>query len=265
MHKQIATIKCAQWDKVYSFEVTDFNVHVGDFVICEIPLGLSLGKIVKIVNVQNINSEIIKIKRIASEDDLLNYAKQNLKKQEAIDYCKKSIQKFNLAMKLFDVHFSIDEKRITFAFIANGRIDFRELVKELAQYFQKSIRLQQIGVRDETKLSSDIGICGQRTCCTRFLGELGNVNSTYAEKQQISHRGAERLSGVCGRLVCCLKYEQDMYEQLSKTFPEIGTEVKLKDGSKGIVKEVHILNKIIGVHFKDKEGIVDIPLEEIKK
>ncbi len=270
-----ALAQCAKWDKIYYFNSEDLGLNLGDFIVMNTDLGLSLANIFDFEELEDtFFSEVDCIKnfvRKANEKDLDKFAKlQGQDKQKAFLFCKDLIRKLNLEMKLVDVFYSLDRKRLTFAFTADGRIDFRELVKLLAKEFHCAIRLQQIGVRDETRFSSDIGICGQQTCCTRFLKELGNVNSDFAELQQISHRGAERLSGICGRLACCLKYEQKVYEELSKDFPKIGANVILKTGVKAEVVGWNVLQKQIIVEIKtddsnDVSANIKVNLDDIRK
>jgi cell fate regulator YaaT (PSP1 superfamily) len=155
-----------------------------------------------------------------------------------------------------DVHFSFDDSRVTFAFIAEGRVDFRELLKDLNKSYKKNIRLQQIGIRDEIKISGDIGCCGRNLCCQSFYKDLGNITSDLAELQQVSHRGAERLSGVCGRLKCCLSYEKELYNELADKLPMIGEKLKTAHG-RGSVIGWHVLRQSVDVLLDDKETIIE--------
>jgi len=155
-------------------------------------------------------------------------------------------------MKLIDCYCSFDSNRLTFSFIADGRVDFRNLVKELTKQFKKTIRLQQLGVRDEAKLTGDIGSCGRGLCCQGHLKELGNVSTEYAKDQMIAHRGSDRLSGQCGRLKCCLAYEEDFYKEELKDYPKIGEKVKTKSGT-GYVIGINILSKTFDVRVRDSD------------
>ena len=167
-------------------------------------------------------------------------------------------------MKLVDIHFSYDGKRITFAFIAEGRVDFRELVKDLTRKFQKSVRMHQIGVRDEARVAGDIGPCGRILCCKKILkGNYGGTTTEMAYAQQVAHRGLERLSGQCGRLKCCLKYELADYEELKKNLPAIDSIVKTSKG-KGKVVGWEILKQVVKVDLGDRT-IIEVPIKEIKK
>lgn len=269
MQQTIVQVQCAAWDKIYNFDATGHEISIGDYVVVSTQLGLSVAEVLHSEQAPKrpTTAQMDKIIRVADDTDLLRFAQNNgIKKKEALVYCKGLIRKQQLSMKLIDVYFSLDDQRITYAFIANGRVDFRELVKGLAQYLQRSIRLQQIGVRDETQVSSDVGACGQQTCCSRFLKDLGNVNAQFAETQQVSHRGAERLSGVCGRLACCLRYEQGMYEQLSKGMPTIGSKIVLNNGNKGVVRSWHVLKGSINVQLEgDDAGLVEVVISDIRQ
>jgi cell fate regulator YaaT (PSP1 superfamily) len=189
-------------------------------------------------------------------------------KREAVDFCRRIKDKYKLPMKVIDVNFSFDGSRITFAFIADGRVDFRELVKDLTRHFGRTIRLQQIGIRDEAKIMGDYGHCGKRLCCQGHLKQLTSISSEMAELQQCSHRGSERISGICGRLMCCLAYEQSGYEESRKKFPPLGTRVNV-DGKRGTVVGHHILKETVNVEFPGEKGdnstVSEISLNRNKK
>ena len=212
----VAQIQFALWDKVYHFSLNNLDVSQGDKVIVKTELGTDIGEVVGFKELSDKEvgevGEVKPILRKATAIDLRKMTDINSeKRQEALDYCKKMINKYELLMKLVDVHFSFDGSRITFAFIADGRVDFRELVKDLTRHFNRTIRLHQIGIRDEAKLRGDYGHCGRPLCCQGFLSDLASVSSEMAELQQVAHRGSERISGICGRLMCCLGYEQSFY------------------------------------------------------
>ena len=158
------------------------------------------------------------------------------------------------ALKLVGVNFSFDNSRVTFAFSAEGRVDFRELVKELTYHFNKSIRLNQIGTRDEAKTMGDCGPCGKSLCCKKFIKDFSSITSEMAETQQVVHRGSSRISGICGRLMCCLAYEQQGYEEMCKKLPAVGTRVNV-DGKRGVIVGHHVLKQSVDVEFDaDKDG-----------
>ncbi len=267
---KIAEVQITLWDKPLFFLVGELQVKVNDYVIVDKDLSAEIGKIVEIREIDkkefeslSQEEELTPINRKATLKDLEKLESNEKKKEQALADCRKLIDKNQLPMKLVDVHFSFDDKKIIFAFIAEGRIDFRQLVKDLIRHFQKNIRLQQLGVRDEAKIDGDIGACGIVQCCKTHLKSLGNVSAEQAELQQVSHRGAERLSGICNRLKCCLRYENELYEELAKNFPAIGSQIKT-DRGKGEVVEWHILKKTVNVKLEGDEGsIVDVPLEAI--
>lgn len=189
-------------------------------------------------------------------------------KNKDLSFCKKAIDKYELVMKLIDVYYSFDGSRITFVFSADGRVDFRELVKDLNRHFNKTIRLQQIGIRDGAKISGDFGHCGRPLCCGRFLHELTSITSEMAERQQCVHRGSDRISGICGRLMCCLAFEEEGYRELAEKLPAIDSEVKFED-KKGRVVGHHILKQTVDVVLSGANGeeatVVEVEVGKIKK
>lgn len=270
-------IQFTPWDKIYNFDPADSVLLIGDFVVVKTDLGTEIGKIVgfKDIACESANEdEDGKIKPILRKATLTDLEKVFNKKQkkEAMAYCKKMAEKFELPMKLVDAHFSFDGSRITFVFIADGRIDFRELVKDLTRHFNRTIRLQQIGIRDEAKLIGDYGHCGCQLCCKRFLSELSSITSEMADLQQVAHRGSERLSGICGRLMCCLAYEQEGYKCMTEKMPPLGTKVNV-DGKRGVVVCRHLLKNSVDVEFAVGEGekeaggrtVVEVALDRKKK
>jgi cell fate regulator YaaT (PSP1 superfamily) len=267
---KVVEVQLNLWDRVYYFLANDLVLNHGDYVIVEANQNTEIGRVVgfrdmdeKALKAQNEGEEISSILRKATLNDLEVLEANEKSKEETMETCKKFIDKNKLEMKLVDVQFSFDGKKVTFAFIADGRVDFRPLVKDLTRQYQKNIRLQQLGVRDEAKINGDIGSCGITQCCKTHLKVLGNVNAEQAELQQVSHRGAERLSGICGRLKCCLRYENDLYKELSQKFPAVGSKVKTPRG-KGEVVNWHILKQSVGVRLEeDKDALVEVPIENI--
>lgn len=267
---KIAEVQFNSWDKLAFCPVLDHDLKINEYVIFIIDANLEIGRIIGFREIsgqaeeqmRQIN-ELQAIIKKANLQDLEKKDQLEKRKDDAINACKKFVEKNELDMKLVDAHFSFDDKKITFAFIADGRIDFRLLVKDLIRHFQKNIRLQQLGVRDEAKIDGDIGPCGLTQCCKTHLKVLGNVNAEHAEAQQISHRGAERLSGICNRLKCCLRYENDLYVELGQKFPPKGSKVKTPRGN-GEVIEWHVLKQTVSVRLdEDKETIVEIPLDNL--
>lgn len=219
-------------------------------------------------NCKSVDREIKPILRVADSADLEKIAKKE-KIEDASDFCKKLIKKYGLPMKLSGVHFSFDGARATFAFISDSRVDFRDLVKDLTRYFNRGIRMQQIGIRDEAKIMGDYGHCGKPLCCRKFLTGFASITSDMAETQQCAHRGSDRISGACGRLMCCLSYEEKGYEESAKKMPPIGAKVSV-DGKKGIIIGRHILKQSVDVKFEPGKGderpvIAEVDLNRNKK
>lgn len=267
---KIAKVQFVPWDKIYDFSSEDFELDIGDRVIVNTELGTEMGEVVEFGEIKDVSTSSVKdseqetdkekkekrvikpIARKATAADLekLPTAKE---KKEALQYCKKMKEKLDLPMKFIDAHFSFDGSRITFIFIADGRVDFRDLVKELTRHFGRTIRLQQIGIRDEAKIMGDYGHCGRGLCCQGHLKELASITSELSDLQQCSHRGSERISGICGRLMCCLAYEQAGYEELAKKLPPRDSSITV-DGKKGKVIGHHVLKQTVDVLFPGDNG-----------
>lgn len=233
--------------------VGDLSLAVFDNVIIKTESGLDLAKVVDIYDgSEEAVDQAVDILRVASDEDELKSLGEVEKKQILLT-CHELIKQFNLAMKLVDVRASWDGSRLTFAFVAGGRVDFRELVKELTKSFNKNIRLQQIGIRDEAKAVGDQGRCGLGLCCREHLNKFSSVTSDIAEQQNLVGRGSDRLSGACGRLMCCLSYEAEGYKEIAAKLPAIGSEIQVK-GKHGVVVGHHLLKQSLDVRFKgDKE------------
>ena len=276
-------VQFAPWDKKYNFDPAELDLKTGDQVIVKTELGLELGGVAGFIDLpdQAENTEkdaanqptgtkvmeIKKVLRIATAEDLesLPDAKQ---KKEAFAFCRSLIERYQLPMKLVDVHFSFDDLRITFPFTADTRVDFRELVKDLTKHFGRNIRLQQIGIRDEARHCGDFGHCGRPLCCGQFLGELNSITSEMAELQQCAHRGSDRISGICGRLMCCLSYEEGGYKKMAEKLPPLDSEVRV-EGRRGRVVAHHILKQTVGVYFEpgngEPGGVVEVEIGKIIK
>jgi len=244
--------------KVYYFDPDKFDVKAGDNVIVETARGIEFGEVViplRAVGEDEIIAPLKKVMRIATEEDV-KHAQENAKKEkEAFAICLQKIQNHNLEMKLIDVEYTFDNNKILFYFTADGRVDFRELVKDLASVFKTRIELRQIGVRDESKMMGGIGICGRELCCSSYLGEFQPVSIKMAKEQGLS-LNPTKISGTCGRLMCCLKYEQEAYEQIIKKMPKVGAIVDTPDGQ-GVVVEVYLLKEILKVKL-DKGNETDL-------
>lgn len=263
----IARIKFAPWDKAYDFSVSDSGFASGDWVIVETEIGQEAGRIASIYQAEE-NIDLKPVIRKAEYDDIVNNCNPE-KKAEALNICQEVISQQNLDMKLIDVYISVNANRYNFAFIADGRIDFRNLVKELAGRLGASIRLTQIGSRDEAKITGDCGPCGRALCCRGFMTDFISIGSEMAEAQQVVHRGSDRISGMCGRLMCCLSYEYEGYKELAGELPPVGTRVNV-DGLRGVVVSQHILKQTVDVKLdSDKEGerpvVIEVDINRRKK
>ncbi|HKM40845.1 MAG TPA: regulatory iron-sulfur-containing complex subunit RicT, partial [Patescibacteria group bacterium] len=261
---KIAQIQFAPWDKKYNFSFENLpDLKIGDEVLVETEFGLELGKVFSFKEKTELEVEELEIKpilRLAESRDLEQKVSER-EKDEALNYCQQLIEKYELPMKLIDVHFSLDKNRINFAFYSDNRVDFRSLVKDLSARFKGVIRLTQIGGRDEARVQGDYSHCGRRLCCQSHIKDFSSITSEMAEAQQVVHRGSDRVSGMCGKLMCCLSYEYEGYLDLSKNLPPIGTRVNV-DGRRGEVVGHHILKQAVDVLFKgDKDGENDIVLE----
>ncbi|NQU99575.1 MAG: stage 0 sporulation protein [Parcubacteria group bacterium] len=250
----VAGVRFHNQDKNYDFDAVGLDLKLGDIVIVETEIGTESGKIDSLEKKaeDGESSESLKpVLRVATSVDLEKIEKYEKKVEEAVTYCREAVSKLKLEMKLVDAHFAFDGSRVTFYFTADARIDFRELVKDLTRNFQKSVRLQQIGSRDAAAKIGDYGICGRKLCCSKFLKEFESITLDTARVQQMEHRGSDRLSGCCGRLMCCLSYEAKTYKKLTVTMPDMGEDVITKSG-KGRVISRNILKQEVQVKL-DKE------------
>src|SRR3989339_1664638 len=250
---KVAEIQFAPWDKIYYFAAGEMAMELNDYIIVETKLGLEMGKAVGFKELTDAEPAALPdplkpILRKATKEDLDVVLGQQKNRAKALEDCRGLIKKHNLPIKLIDVHFTFDGTRITFAFIADGRVDFRELLKDLIKVYHKNILLQQLGIRDEIKIMGDYGHCGKELCCRGHLKNLCSITSEMAEIQQCAHRGSERISGICGRLMCCLAYEQCGYEQLAQKLPPMGIKVNV-DGKRGVIVGHHILKQSVDVQF----------------
>ena len=254
--------------KIYFFSPGKFEVKRGDQVIVETARGVEFGNVVmgpKEVKDEEITQPLKTVIRLATEDDRRVEEKNRKKEKEAFQICLEKIHKHGLEMKLIDAEYTFDNNKVLFYFTADGRIDFRELVKDLAAVFRTRIELRQIGVRDETKIRGGIGICGRPLCCNTYLSEFIPVSIKMAKEQSLS-LNPTKISGICGRLMCCLKNEQEAYEELNSNLPDIGEKVKTFDGFKGEVVSVNVLRqkvKIV-VEVDDEREIKEYAIDELK-
>jgi len=234
--------------KIYYFDPGDLVINLNCNVIVETARGIEFGLVV-VPNREVDESEIVaplkKVIRIATEEDVAHAAENEKKEKEAFNICLQKINDHKLDMKLIDVEYTFDNNKVLFYFTADGRVDFRELVKDLAAVFKTRIELRQIGVRDESKMMGGIGICGRILCCNSFLGEFQPVSIKMAKEQSLS-LNPTKISGTCGRLMCCLKYEQEAYEDLLNRVPKVGAIVDTPEGQ-GTVVEVNLLKEILKI------------------
>ncbi len=253
--------------KVYYFDPAGFDIKKGNFVVVETARGVELGEVVIApceIKDENVIKPLKSVIRIANANDIKVRQQNKEKEKSAFSICNEQIKKHGLDMKLVEVEYTFDGSKVLFYFTADGRVDFRDLVKDLAAIFKIRIELRQIGVRDETKTLGSIGVCGRSLCCTQFLGEFEPVSIKMAKEQGLS-LNPTKISGACGRLMCCLKYEQDTYEELLKVTPRQGAIVKTPQG-RGVVESVNLLRGLVKVKIEDnkEKALQEYPVEKIK-
>lgn len=247
--------------KIYFFDPEKKWIKKGDNVIVETIRGIEFGEVVtgpKLIEEEEIITPLKKVLRIATNEDKLRNEENKNKEKESFDICLKKIAEHNLNMKLVDIEYTFDNNKVIFYFTAEGRVDFRELVKDLASVFRTRIELRQIGVRDEAKMLGGLGPCGRPMCCSSFLGEFYPVSIKMAKEQKLS-LNPSKISGICSRLMCCLNYEHQVYEENLKELPEVGDKIEEKDtGRVGIVLDVNPLLKTAKVKIKKEDGTEDV-------
>jgi len=258
MPKVLVTLYPWESPKLYA---SDFELKKGDKVIIAGEYCNELG-IVEDVDIDVKDEPGSKILRIATERDREVYEEHKKEKKEFIKLCKGEVKKGELQMKIIDAMVSLDGKQVLFIFTSDGRVDFRKLVKDLSGTLKKSIRMQQIGSRDEARNLGGYGICGRELCCSRFKGNMQSITTDMARVQQIAHRGAERISGLCGRLMCCLSYEAAQYKQMLEGMPELHSSVNTPEG-KGTVIEINAISQEIKVRLEGGKYI-SLKKEDIK-
>ena len=235
--------------KIYFFNPGNFEIKQGDHVIVETARGIEYGTVIgepKEVEEEKVVQPLKSVLRIANKKDDEQEEANRQKEKDAFKICLEKIRKHNLQMKLIDAEYTFDNNKVLFYFTADGRIDFRELVKDLAAVFKTRIELRQIGVRDETKILGGIGICGRPLCCHTHLSEFAPVSIKMAKEQNLS-LNPTKISGVCGRLMCCLKNEEETYEELNRKLPNVGDFATTDDGLKGEVQSVNVLRQLVKV------------------
>ena len=265
---KIIGVRFRKAGKIYYFDPLDLDVKAGDKVIVETARGVEFGHVV--VGVREVDEESIvhplkPVIRMATEEDKAADLANRDKEKAAFDICLEKIAKHGLEMKLIDVEYTFDSNKILFYFTADGRIDFRELVKDLASVFKTRIELRQIGVRDETKILGGIGICGRVLCCHAHLSEFVPVSIRMAKEQNLS-LNPTKISGCCGRLMCCLKHEEAAYEELNSRLPNVGDQVTTKEGLRGEVSSVNVLKQLVKVIVTvdgDEKEVREYPVDTL--
>ena len=255
--------------KIYYFSPKDYEIKTGDHVIVETARGIEYGKVVlapREVGEEDVVHPLKEVLRVATKEDDEREAQNRVREREAFKICQKKIREHGLEMKLIDAEYTFDNNKVLFYFTADGRIDFRELVKDLASVFRTRIELRQIGVRDETKIRGGIGICGRPLCCHTYLSEFAPVSIKMAKEQNLS-LNPTKISGVCGRLMCCLTNEEETYEELNRQLPGVGDHVTTPEGLHGEVQAVHVLRQIVKVIVtldNDEKEIREYPAGELR-
>ena len=266
--KEVIGVRFRQAGKIYYFGPNGMEVNCGDHVIVETARGVEYGKVVlgkREVSDEELVAPVKNIIRVANEKDEEKVLENKEKEKKAKQICLEKIKKHGLEMKLIGVEYTFDNNKVLFYFTADGRIDFRELVKDLAAVFRTRIELRQIGVRDETKTLGGIGICGRELCCKTFLADFNPVSIKMAKDQNLS-LNPTKISGVCGRLMCCLKNEQETYEYLNSKLPDVGDMVNTRDGQRGEVVSVNVLRQTVKlvIEHNDEREIKEYKIDELK-
>ena len=265
---KIVGVRFRNAGKVYYFDPKNYKIKPGDHVIVETARGVEYGTVVGGVRTIEENKLVQPLKaviRVATAEDNVRAQKNRAKEKDAMRICQEKIRRHGLEMKLIDAEYTFDNNKVLFYFTADGRIDFRELVKDLAAVFKMRIELRQIGVRDETKILGGIGICGRVLCCNSFLSEFAPVSIKMAKEQNLS-LNPTKISGVCGRLMCCLKNEEDTYEYLNSRLPSPGDMVTTSDGLKGEVQSVNVLRQKVRVlvDVEDEKELQEYDAKDLK-
>jgi cell fate regulator YaaT (PSP1 superfamily) len=252
--------------KIYYFDPGDLSIQKNDFVIVETVRGVEYGKVVtarKQVGEHDVVLPLKKVVRIADQKDRMIVEENSQAAHEAYVVCNEKVMEHQLDMKLVDVEYTFDRNKVIFYFTADGRVDFRDLVKDLAAIFRTRIELRQIGVRDEAKMLGGIGPCGRMLCCSTFLGDFDPVSIKMAKDQNLS-LNPTKISGLCGRLMCCLKYENDEYEAAKEQLPDLGEMIDTPLGT-GKVVGLNILERVLQVELKEQERVIEYTLDEMIK
>ena len=256
---KVVGVRFKKAGKVYYFDPNNIDVKLNDFVIVETARGVEFGHVVigpKMVSHEEIVAPLKAVIRIAEDEDFDIHRDNKKKAKEAISICQTKVIEHGLDMKVIDVEYTFDNNKVIFYFTADGRVDFRDLVKDLASIFKTRIELRQIGVRDEAKMIGGMGPCGKICCCAQFLGEFEPVSIKMAKEQDLS-LNPTKISGLCGRLMCCLKYEQETYEEIISRMPNVG-DIALTPLGKGIIIDTYTLLETVKVKVRLKDGSDDL-------
>lgn len=266
---KVVGIRFRNVGKIYYFNPKNYRMKIGDHVIVETARGVEFGKVVlgpKEVEEQEVVHPLKEVLRVATQADEEKEKQNRLKERDAFKICQKKIREHGLEMKLIDAEYTFDNNKVLFYFTADGRIDFRHLVKDLAAIFKTRIELRQIGVRDETKILGGIGICGRCLCCHTYLSEFAPVSIKMAKEQNLS-LNPTKISGVCGRLMCCLTNEEETYEVLNSQLPSVGDNVTTSDGLTGTVHSLSVLRRLVKVIVNlenDEKEIREYKADDLK-
>lgn len=264
---KVVGIRFKKAGKIYYFSPGELNINKGDYLVVETARGIEFGECIigtKEINEEDIVLPLKDVIRVADENDIKKHKENKNKEKEAFDICLKKIEEHGLVMKLIDVEYTFDNNKVIFYFTAEGRVDFRELVKDLATIFKTRIELRQIGVRDEAKMLGGLGPCGRSMCCSTFLGDFTSVSIKMAKEQNLS-LNPTKISGICGRLMCCLNYEQSTYEEIRKRLPKVGSKVKTQSGVGEVISN-NTVKESIKVKLKkgDEEYVEEFKIDTIK-
>lgn len=263
---KVVGVRFKKAGKIYYFDPKDLNIEKEDFVVVETARGIEFGECVipiKEISEDEIVAPLKSVIRVAEKEDIEKHKENKIKEKDALAICLSKIEDHKLNMKLIDVEYTFDNNKVIFYFTADGRVDFRELVKDLATIFKTRIELRQIGVRDEAKMLGGLGPCGRTMCCSSFLGDFTSVSIKMAKEQNLS-LNPTKISGICGRLMCCLNYEQSTYEDIRKRLPKVGSIVETEAGRGEVVNNNTVKESVkVKVKRGDEEVIEEFKIEKI--
>lgn len=263
---KVVGVRFKKAGKIYYFDPIDLNINKGNYVVVETARGIEFGECVigiKEIKESEIVAPLKSVLRVATEEDIQKHFNNKSKETDAFNICLNKISHHGLTMKLIDVEYTFDNNKVIFYFTADGRVDFRELVKDLATIFKTRIELRQIGVRDEAKMLGGLGPCGRSMCCSTFLGDFASVSIKMAKEQNLS-LNPTKISGICGRLMCCLNYEQSTYEDIRKRLPKVGSIVKTEEGNGEVVYNNTVKESVrVKMRKGEEELIQDFKIEDV--